>query len=173
MSKGKNSTEVVKTGFTDDELRGISSFEDAMALAAQEHGPVVSAADELGNGFTVLEEGQKMSVVGVPLMILEWSFNQGDFGDRYTSIRAVAFYEGVGIKKVVINDGGTGITKQLEDYQERTGRTGGILFKRGLRVSEYPTWPKGHPEANKPIPKGVDIPADAGKAATFYLDTSS
>lgn len=175
MGKGQ-SQEVARVGFTDDQLRGITSFDDAVSLAAEQHGAVVAASDELGNGFAVLDDESKGRIVGVPLMLLEWSFNAGDYGEDFVSIRAVAFFDGRGIEKVVINDGGTGIRQQLKDYQDRTGKTGGMIVKNGLRESQYPTYPKDWPVQelrNKPIPKGVDIPSNAGKASTFYLDTSA
>ena len=176
MPKKESSNLPAEVGISDQQLRDITSFEDAFAVAAEVHGQVLTADEELGNGFALLDEEGKSKLVGIPLMLLEWNFVLGDYGAEFVTIRAIAFNEGIGIRKVIINDGSTGICQQLQSYADRTGRSGSLLVKHGLRESSYPTYPKDHPVQelrNKPVPKGADIPANAGKASTFYLDTSA
>jgi hypothetical protein len=161
--------------FSREELSGIESFEDAMRLATSAHGTVVNAHEslELGDGFKIADEEDKGRLIGVPLMLLEWSFRDGDFGD-YVSIRAISQGEDGKTTKWILNDGSTGIKEDLEDFTKKTGRTGGLFVRNGLRVSRY------HIDAKtrEPLSKAEyrDAVADGRKvvpAATFYLDASA
>lgn len=156
-------------GYSTEDLRAVTSIEDALQLAAREHGGVVEASGEVGDGFTLLDKDEKMRLVGVPLLFLEWQFNPGDYGGNFVSARVFQFGEQGGIAgRFIINDGSTGIYETLREYTERTGRTGGLLVKRGLRASTY-----NLDENNEPLPKNADPALIKGKATTYYLDTSS
>lgn len=175
-------TEVaVPVPFSRKELSSIHSFEDALRLAADTYGGVVAAheAEDLGDGFRLATEEDKKRLVGVPLMLLDWTFREGDYTDQYVSIMAVAQMEGGVIGKYIINDGSTGIRVQLREYQDETGRTGGLMVRNGLRMSEYPVnmedgETKGMPFKSKQeyrhhVAQGKKV----GEARTFYLDTSA
>lgn len=139
---------------TREDYRAIESLEDAMALAAQMHGSVVEADQELGDGFTLIND--KKSLIGVPMVFLEWDFHAGDFG-TFVTVRAVTRVDGV-TKKFIFNDGSTGIRETLQEFTAQTGRRGGLIARHGLRVSEY----------EFTNDKGETSPAE-----TFYIDTSA
>jgi hypothetical protein len=140
-----------------DDLARVTTFEEAVALAAQVSGGEVLAADtELGDGFAVLESKDKRTLIGVPLMFMEWQFNQGDMGE-FVSAR-VAAKQGNGVGKYIINDGSTGIYRQLQEFSKRTGRSTGLYARHGLRVSDY---------------KYTDNEGKEKPASTFYIDTSA
>lgn len=142
-----------------DTLRSITTWDQALEAAMQAFGqPVAVAHEELGDGFAVLPTDKKDRLIGVPLFLMEWRFADGDNG-RFVSIRAVAQNEDApGVRKYIINDGSTGICQQLAEYQEQTGRTGGLMVRNGLRRSDY-TYTNDNGEDKA--------------ASTFYLDTSA
>jgi hypothetical protein len=169
----KEVAENLSQTFTQEELANVDTFADAMALATQEFGGVVNAHEDknLGTGFRLTDEEDKFRLIGVPLLLLDWRFNPGDFGDEYISIHAVQQNEDGSASKLVLNDGGTGICRDLREYTEKTGRKGGLFVRRGLRVSEYPTIADGGPDNGKPAPK--DYTGKTGKGKTFYLNFSA
>jgi hypothetical protein len=132
-------TETPDAHFSDVQLRGVSSFEEAMQLATETFGDVLDAADEIGSGFVKLENKDRL--VDTEFVILSYSMSEGDFRDtdgflqHFVSARIVTRAG----EKFFFTDGGTGIYRQLEDLAVRSGRTGGIHVKNGLRRSEY-TW---------------------------------
>lgn len=162
--------------FSREQLAGIESFSDAMSLAAAEFGGVITASDDpnLGTGFRVTTEDDKLRLMGVPLLLLDWRFNEGDYGDDYVSIHAIQQDESGKAVKLVINDGGTGICRDLREYTQKTGRKGGLFVRRGLRVSEYPTdvetgLPLSKLEHREFLKEGRKV----GQGRTFYLDFSA
>lgn len=173
-----DSTEIVPevaatpSEFSRDELSAITSFDDAMRLASMTYGTVVTADEEIGDGFKVATEDDKRRLCGVPLMFLEWSIRDGDFG-AYVSVRAVAQTES-GITKWIINDGSTGIAEDLTSFQKKTGRTGGLFVRKGLRVSDYFIDAEtGTPLSKKEYGEYIARGDKTARAATFYLDTSA
>lgn len=151
--------EVIKGSTWDEEtLRGVTTFQQAMELASQEYGPVVTADQELGDGFTVLSTEQKRLLVGRPMMVMEWSFYNGDQG-KFVAMRCMVQNADGGFSRYIINDGSTGIADQLARYTQRTGKMGALLVKRGLRASDY-TYTDPATGEQRP-------------ATTFYLDTSA
>jgi hypothetical protein len=151
---------------SDDELRGIESFDDAFRAASivTADGNVVDASQELGNGFVLLDKSQKRQLIGRETIFVTWDFHESDSVFRqdedgvkipaeFVSVQAVCKAGKSGAEKFIFNDGSTGIYRMLKDYTERTGRQGGLYAKKGLRVSEY------------------DGPE--GRAETFYIDTSA
>lgn len=155
MTDTQPSTEVqVLTKFDNDTLRGISSWDHALTLVAEENqGEVYSSAD-LGNGFEILDEKDRL--IGVPLIFIQWQSYKGDFGDFVSAYVMARFSkDGNSAGKFVLNDGGTGIAQQLMDFTERTERNSGLVANHGLRKSTY------------------DNPYEPGtKAHTFYIDTT-
>lgn len=130
---------VTSVNFSDAELRGISSFEDALRLAEEKYGSIIDAAEEIGSGFVMVDNKDKL--VGEPFVILSFSFPEGDFLDEngnpghYAVVRLVTKHG----DRLVLTDGSHGIYQQLEDFHIRSGRTGGLLVNGGLRKSEYKT----------------------------------
>jgi hypothetical protein len=166
-------TDIVRSDpFDRDDYANIGSMQDAMALARAEFGDVILAHEDknLGTGFRVAEEDDKFRLIKVPLFLLDWRFNTGDYAEDYVSIHAVQEAEDGSVVKWIINDGGTGICRDLREYTRKTGRKGAVFCRRGLRVSEYDTILEG-PEAGKPAPR--DYVGRTGKGKTFYLDFSA
>lgn len=156
--------------FDDATLRGISSFEDAMRLAADTYGSVIGDADlELGNGFRVATDDDKARLVNVPFIILTYTFNDGDYGE-FATMMVITSPNG---DRLIVNDGSTGIFSQLLDIMKTTNRTGGIFIERGLRVSEYATCSEcGKPRKPSEAQCGTcgDDSERRSKGRTFYLD---
>jgi hypothetical protein len=111
-----------------------NAFEDAMRLAEALGESVASFAEEMGNGFAILASEDKVQLVGVECLFLKWRFTDGDFG-RYVNV-AVLTHDG---RKLILNDGSTGICGQLWDYTQATGKSTYGHAKRGLRASTYAT----------------------------------
>ena len=131
------------------ELRSIGSFDDAIALLADKGESVTDASKEMGTGFRVLNGDDKSRLCGVSFVILSMDFNHGDAGD-FVSFLCVTEENG----KYIVNDGSTGIHKQLEEYRLRGGNPRGLLVPGGLRKSEYTKEIDGKPT----------------QATTFYLN---
>lgn len=158
--------EIVVSRLNDGMLAEIQSFDDALKVVNDVFGGEIVEADKvLGTGFGVADE--KAAYVGIPMVILKGDRNPSDKGEkgRFWSLHAVT-KDG---RKVILNDGGTGIADQMdalaermpdlflrsqnEQGQERVSMAKPMLIKRGLRMSSYV-----HPTA--------------GPSITFYLDTS-
>lgn len=146
-------SEVEKTSpaVSDEMLQNITSFDDAMAVINDVFGgEVVEADKELGTGFAVLEEKDRL--IKVPFVAIKIDRHEkGDHGP-FVSLHIVTS-DG---RKYIINDGSTGIFAQVEELWSRKPqlRTMPLLVRRGLRRSDYI-----HPEH--------------GASTTYYLDTSS
>lgn len=147
MAKASNDVAIPQANYDNDTLRTVDSFDAAMQLVTETLGAPADASQELGNGFAICEN--KDVLIGQAIILISWSFSMGDFGE-FVSANVVT-QAGA---KWVVNDGSSGIYKQLREYTDRTGRNGGMLVKRGLRKSEY---------SNDFTEHGV----------THYLDTSA
>jgi len=167
-------TDVVPAAHYEAEtLRNITSFEDALAVAGMTMGKLDDAAEVLGDGFALLRtDGAKAQLVGKPMVLLEWSFYAGDFGDDFAAIRLVVKEPNGSISKYIVNDGSTGVAKMLKQYSDRTGRNGGLVIRNGFRESTY-TYCQVCASAKCEVPdihsktKGNHI-----DATTYYIDTS-
>lgn len=164
------------TRASDDDLSAIASFEDAVRLAQQQHGDVKSIDEfELGTGFRVLED--KTVLVGKPFIIVQFTFNEGDYADEFASMHIVT-NDGA---KLIVNDGGTGLCQDLKDLAQKE-RFGGVLVPNGLRISEYDTCSAcEQPRKKKTNPcvallsNGTecgDTSDERHAGKTFYLDLS-
>lgn len=140
--------------YRDSDLQQIQTFDDALALITEQYGQggVISAADVLGNGFALLQN--KDHLVGVPFLFMKWQFHPG----KYQSDFLTALVVTVNNQKYIMNDGGTGIAKQLREYTEVSGRQGGMVAPKGLTRSDY-TY--------------TDQDGEERPASTFYIDTSA
>lgn len=147
----------------DAALASIGSFRDAAALLDR-MGVEAESASDYGTGFKVVD---KATLVGQPFLIIEWRFNDGDFGGRqFVSVAAVTKDD----RKVIFNDGGTGVCKQLATVtQQRRDRghrnpQAGLLVESGLTATSY--WfneDTGETSSQAQSGKGW------GPATTYYL----
>ena len=142
--------------FDPEDLRAISSFQDAQRLLEATGIGIADATTEIGDGFVLLDN--KDELLNKPLIILAWLFADGDFGEKFSVMRIVTADGG----KYVVTDGGTGIKAQLESYTQRTGRSAGHFVERGFRKSEYDTDSEGKPTQDKSKAKG--------RGTTHYLN---
>lgn len=142
--------EANKPVLSDDDLYGITSFTEAMQFADTGNG--VEDYADYGTGFEVVD---KETLLRTPFVILEWRFHDGDIGE-FVSFSAVT-EDG---RKVVVNDGSTGILQQLRKVSDKRIENGvpdpqtRLLVKKGLRVSRY---------------KFLDDKGKERDAATYYL----
>lgn len=136
---------------TTEDYASITSFDDALALVGDKLGGTVVDASDLGDGFAVLDNKDKRTLIGAGLIVLSVSFHDGDHGE-FASCRIVT-QDG---RKLVVNDGGTGIYEQIKMLHKMRPQTIGqpIMVRKGLRESRY-----DHPEH--------------GASVTYYLDTSA
>lgn len=116
-----------------------------------DEGEILSAT-ELGDGWAVLNNKEKSRLVGVPLLVLSWTFNEGDNGE-FASLQVLTNNE-----RMIVNDGSTGIYQQLKALSEN-GEMRAVYAKHGLRESKY-TYQDPKTGEEKP-------------ASTFYIDTSA
>ena len=125
------------TTFNDEALAGISTFVDAAELMKAAGIPVESITD-YGTGFKLVTDNA--TLVGVGLLILQWKFNEGKFGEAgFVSVEAVTKHN----EKVIFNDGSTGIRDQLRTVtaqrqaKDHSHPQAGLVVEGGLTASEY------------------------------------
>lgn len=142
------STEIAKPDnaaavFNDDVLSRMSSFEDAIA-AFKDAGIAPESVSDYGTGFSILEN--KAALLGVPFVILDWRFNVSEKftdenGEPLHFVSAEVFTKHN--EKWILNDGSTGIAKQLRAVtdarieRKHPAPQTGLLCEKGLTVSEY------------------------------------
>lgn len=142
--------------FSNEELRAVTTPREAIENLLGGH--VVDLSEELGSGFTVLDTNDKGQLVGKAFLILEWRFSVGDNGEFASA--TIMTEDG---KKLIVNDGSTGIRDQLHDLENR-GIVRGVLVRKGLRVSEY------YYDPANPADKSRDkVAPDWKRAVTYYL----
>lgn len=159
---------------TDAMLDDITDFDSAMRLAEKVHGEV-----QTSKAIRVAGEREKATLVGMPIVFLEWQFVRSDkFGDdeaedrEYVDVLCATRDEHGGASKWRMTDGSTtGILKQLREYTERTGKRGGVFVPHGIRVSEYPI----DPTTRRPMTRAQQQSYDRKQMAyptarTFYVD---
>lgn len=160
---------------SDEELRSLSNTEDVMALMAAKYGTVESITDSLGTGFRVMLEGEKSRLVGESIIILQFSFTMGDFGE----FASAALFCPRTSDRLILNDGSTGIYYQLKELAKK--RMGGWGVPHGLRVSEYDTCPPSKEDGGCGRPRRANVAQcpsclneseKRGKGSTYYLDTT-
>lgn len=167
--------------FDDDVLRNITTAEQALELAASTFGEVLDLRDlELGNGFKVTQD--KRRLVGTPFLILASQFYMGDWSE-FASLMVFTL-DGAN-NRIITNDGGTGVCRQLKDIVKQTGRNGGFTVPQGYRVSEYKCCPERQGGCGKPLPMsnadgpitecescGAVVGDTRQPGETFYFDLS-
>ncbi len=127
--------------FDDDDLGSITSFEDAARTLA-DAGVAAESFDSYGNGFKVVA---KDTLEGIDMILIEWRFNPGSFRDEdgnlrdFVSVMAVTKHN----EKVIFNDGGAGVCRQLLDVTNKRLDRGhkhpqaGLVVAGGLVASHY------------------------------------
>lgn len=154
--------------FSREQLNGISDFASAVAAVQDAYGDVVVASEEasLGDTFTRVD---KADLVGVKMLLLDWFLSPGDYAEEMMVIRAVT---GDG-ERIVFADGSTGLRNELIEYEEKTGRNGGVLLEKGLRVSSYFVDENtGEVLSKKQHQEAVMAGRKPRPATTYYLDAS-
>jgi len=145
---------------------------DEMIQGLESEGQVLDAS-QVGEGFHLLQgKDNKKKLVGQPFAILDWTINPGRFGGFATIKIRTQFpvmFDGQAYKYFILNDGGTGIARQIQDLKN-AGHLGIVVCKKGLRVS-------GDYEVTQVVDgkKESVIDPSTGKpvlGTTFYLDTS-
>lgn len=112
--------------FEDEQLQNVSNFEDAIALLDGQY----SDASELGSGFEILSS--KDQLVDKEFVIVQWNFYTGDMGE-FCAMHVMTRDGG----KYIVNDGSTGIYKQLRGFTNNTGKRSGMVCRHGLTRSDY------------------------------------
>lgn len=167
-------TDVVAfSALTNNELAGITSFNDALALLnarLAEVGGVIESIADYGTGFSLLKD--KGELLGKPFIVLAWFFREGEYGDGGFVSAEIVTEDG---RKLVINDGSTGIRDQLVGVTERRRSTGlanetvGLAVPGGLTKSDYFRH-EGTGEIARAIPEGGKKGKDGWlPASTYYL----
>lgn len=144
-------TDVAVRLFSDDDLRDLRSWDDIVNLASERDIPTTNIADVLGDGFSLLDN--KTLLLDVPFVIVTWTLSTGDIGE-FATVRLMT-RDG---RKLIINDGSTGIRDQIKSMINR-GVQPPTMVVRGLRVSRYSYT---DPATGKVTP-----------AETFYLNTAA
>lgn len=180
----------------DGDLRTVrdASFADLVAAArlapeevpAGERAPL--AISQTGEGFVVVPRAFKQHLVGVPFVIVDVDTNESSDrpGTYFTSLKIRTEHAVHAIRPgcdaFILNDGSTGIHKQLRDLRLSGGATLPIWCEKGLRVSKYTvTTDQVDPETGEKVidpetgkAKKIPVidPTTGGevKGETFYLD---
>jgi hypothetical protein len=148
VAKQESTKDVAVTAPTDDMYRDIKSLQDALTLARETYGEPQDVSEVLGNGFNVLPTADKGRLVGVPFLIMEWRFYQGDQGEAVALMLVTEQGE-----KLIVNDGSTGIREQLKSLPRKP-----VIVRRGLVCSDY--------DYTNPAT------GEVSRATTYYLSTS-
>lgn len=136
-------------GFDETQLRNIETWADVANIAGVDN--VVNITDVMGTGFAVVDD--KAPLLDIPFVIVKYGVHKGDKG-LFTTIHVVT-EDG---RKLIVNDGSTGIHAQLLQYKEESGRVCPLYVPRGLRMSEYDY---------EDLRTG-----EVSRARTYYLNTS-
>lgn len=122
------------------DLRDVKSLDDAFALMDSFGG--MESFSDYGTGFEVLDRNDKDRLVKNPFAILEWRFTKSrEYNSDFVSMLIVTENG----EKFIVNDGSTGICKQLRAITDERIRVGrpypqqGLAVKNGLRRSDYTT----------------------------------
>lgn len=156
----ENSAEVARREtFTNDQLREIGSFADLAKLINETGIDRTDISDVLGDGFELLSTPEKNQLVDRPFAIVSWAFSVGDQGE-FVTLHCITKDD----RKVIINDGSTGIHDQVKALHA-AGVTPVVFVPKGLRRSDYVR----KDEFNAPI---LDDQGREQHATTYYLNTS-
>lgn len=183
MADATNTTSqdvTLSASISDDQLKAITSFADALKFATAEvaaKGGVIESINDYGTGFAVLPTAQKDKLLGVPLLILEWFHREGDYVSEDANGERVGFVSAVVVdendRRFIVNDGSTGIAKQLREVtadRREKGHpypTAFLAAPGGLSKSEY-LRNKNSGEIARRVPEGAKA-SDWEPGTTYYL----
>jgi hypothetical protein len=150
---------------------------DTLLAQLNADGQVLDAS-QLGEGFHLLQgKDEKKKLVGEYLAVIDWVINPGKFGGFATLKIKTKFpirFGEEGYQNFIVNDGSTGIKRQIQDMQAQ-GFTGVIVCRKGFRVSEDYEVTETYTDDNGDTKERPVLDPATGKpilATTFYLDTS-
>jgi hypothetical protein len=173
----------------DDELRGIESFEDAVAALQATGVDIVSAEELLGTGFrrVLSDEAAKAELCERPFLLYHWFFSPGSYikadggYGQFVTMFIITEPRTTGEEplRLIVTDGSTGIAEELWNFTKKYSRNRGLYLKDGFRASTYeigsvdPTdssvpMPADKGGVKRPVRKG--FPAPTEPATTFYLN---
>lgn len=112
---------------------GIETWEEVAGLLQSSPGSV-SVIDD----FQKLDD--KSLLINVPFYINRFWFTEGEMGDFAVAhcVTSTPVNTSTGMtSKIILTDGSTGIFKQLREYAKKTGKSGQVIIRHGLRVSQY------------------------------------
>lgn len=118
---------------------GEPSLDDFMAAINAEFGGAIVDASVYSGGDLV----EKSELVGMPFVVTDFEisdstdYTRSDGGVVRPVQFAVVRIRTINGDRCVFTDGGTGILPVLEEHRERTGQSGGLFAKAGLRRSDY------------------------------------
>lgn len=131
-SRNSQTKDVVAQGFSHEELAGMESFDQVMALIKARDMTLVTEVPDIGDGF---KEIDKAELVGVTCVLIHWEFRLGDVvnddGEKteYAGVRGMTT-DG---RKFYFSDGSTlGVAKQLRDITTQFGEAVTVALPRGL-----------------------------------------
>ena len=156
----KTDAQVVAIRRNDIDWRQVSNWNDYLAVTGLAKEDIAVAADELGDGFELIESSKKITLCGVPLIFVDWTFATSD--DYVTKDGEPGEYVFARVltrdgRRVKFTDGGVGICRQLKEYTMRNEGRAEALICSGLRPSDYDF---------------VDANGNPGKGRTYYIDTT-
>lgn len=119
----------------------IDGIDAALAVIESQGITVENISDEVSDGFDLIDD--KDVLCGLAILIIGWRTSNGDFGE-FVSIRAICKEGAWTGKKVVFNDGSTGIKGQLHKIESKRGLNSlnewvvvPMHADKGLRRSDY------------------------------------
>lgn len=169
MAKTETASQEVALGFNadglakSDELYAITSYDEAISFLGLDSVSPEDAADLLNWDTNPYEPVAKEKLIGVPLLLVQWRFVAGDFGE-FVVVHAIARLGNGSDWLVLFTDGGVGIKQQLnsltnsrmEDDKYKGREQQGALVRGGLSPSDYE----------------VEVNGEQRKARTYYLSNT-
>jgi len=144
---------VTKSVIPDLILEDVETFDAAMEAIAS-----AGLAVHKVSSFDLIEDNDEL--IGKPFLILSWRENpEGDFG-AFVSVMAI----GRDNRKIVFNDGGTGVRLQLQELSQK-GIYSRVLCEKGLRRSDFRFDEKSGEVVKRSDPRY----ATSKPAKTYYL----
>lgn len=169
-SKPKQSTDVATTEDLDNlaivnNAKGIDFVPETWEEVAEAfQGELIEFE---GSPWKVID---KKDLVGVPFVIADVRAYEGKFGNDVVAVMALVKGDDDKPRRVVFNDGSTGVKDQVFHMIRSTGRKSGILCEGGLRASEYTYEPRDLDGNSLVGKKGLDGKIiEATPAVTYYV----
>lgn len=146
-----------------DDRKAVRSlrFED-IVNTLQAQGDIIDAEEEYGDGAVLLKKEDKRKLVGVPMVLFDYSYSEGvgASGEKVT-LRLKLSDDTI----VIINDGSAGIYRQLKELDGKNTSGRALLLRHGLRASDYTTTINGK-ETEATTYYLADLPIPRSESAT-------